>query len=150
MKLGVCPSSSLRSSSPSRSQRGAEKRILLHACVASSQGLPGRTRAPRAEDQLACVVRFLWPGLGADTCPLLPGANERDEQDGLPRPLPGAKDLARAVAAFADLEVSFLPARGGDIHRVGALGRPAAGASWRPDHALQLRKPRQFLSGFFA
>ena len=88
---GVCPNSSLRSSYPSQSQRDAEKHDFLRACVASPSECPCNTPTPRAKDQLACVVRFLWPGLAVDTCPLLPGANERDEQD-LARPLPRAKD----------------------------------------------------------
>ena len=88
---GVCPNSSLRRSYPSQSQRGAEKRDSLHASVASPSECPCSTPTPRAEDQLACVVRFLWPGLAVDTCLLLPETNERGEQD-LPRPLPRAKD----------------------------------------------------------
>lgn len=87
---GVCSNSSLRSSYPSQSQRGAEKGDFLHACVASPSECPCSTPTPRAQDQLACVVRFLRPGLAVDTCPLLPGANERDEQD-LPLPLSLAK-----------------------------------------------------------
>lgn len=122
---------------PFAEPEGCREAYLLHACVASSRGLPGRTRAPRAEDQLACVVRFFWPGLGADTCPLLPGANERDEQDGLPRPLPGAKDLARAVAAFADLQVSFF---------TGAWRRYPPGWSPRPPCRWRLLEARPRLA----
>lgn len=69
---------------------------------------------------MRCVSRRLGPhsivtmclllGLAVETCQLPPGANGRDEQGRLLRPLPRAEDtegLAPAVATLADLQIVF-------------------------------------------
>lgn len=51
---GVCPNSSLRSSYPSQSQRGAEKRDSLHASVASPSECPCSTNPACRRSAILC------------------------------------------------------------------------------------------------